>query len=80
MVVQFEINLGSDKGVSIKELVDTLVEIYDDDVDVQWDKTKPNGDKIRLMDMTRANKHGFYPKTDLRTGLKEVVDYYESIS
>ena len=74
------INLGSGKGVSIKELVDTLVEIYGGEVDVQWDKTKPNGDKIRLMDMTRANKHGFYPKTDLRTGLKEVVDYYESIS
>jgi len=74
------INLGSGEGVSIKELVDTLVEIYGGEVDVQWDKTKPNGDKIRLMDMTRANKHGFYPKTDLRTGLKEVVDYYESIS
>ena len=49
------INLGSGKGVSIKELVDTLVEIYGGEVDVQWDKTKPNGDKIRLMDMTRAN-------------------------
>tara|TARA_X000001382_G_scaffold8385_1_gene6073 strand:- start:356 stop:1306 length:951 start_codon:yes stop_codon:yes gene_type:complete len=74
------INLGSGKGVSIKELVDTLVEIYDGDVDVKWDKSKPNGDAIRLMDMTRANKHGFYPKTDLKTGLKEVVEYYESIS
>ena len=45
--------MGSGEGVSIKELVDTLVKIYGGEVDVQWDKTKPNGDKIRLMDMTR---------------------------
>lgn len=70
------INLGSGDGVSIKQLVDTIVEIYDGEVEVKWDITKPNGDQIRLMNMDRANKYGFFPKTDLKTGIKKTMDWY----
>ena len=77
------INLGSGTGVSIKELVETISSIYQEnhftDIEILWDTTKPNGDEIRLMDMTRANSYGFYPEVDLKTGIKETMDYYESL-
>ena len=47
--------------------------------EIEYDTTKPNGDEIRLMDMTRANSYGFTPEVDLETGIKEVIKYYESL-
>ena len=70
------INLGSGNGFTIKELVETISDVYGKDVPIEWDLTKPNGDSIRLMDTTRANGYGFYPKVKLRDGIKEVMEYY----
>jgi GDP-L-fucose synthase len=70
------INLGSGNGFTIKELVDTIVDVYEKDVPVEWDKSKPTGDAIRLMDMERSNGYGFNPKVDLKNGIKKVMDYY----
>jgi GDP-L-fucose synthase len=70
------INLGSGKGFTIKELVETIAQVYGKDVPIEWDSTKPNGDPIRLMDTTRANGYGFYTKVKLRDGIKEVMEYY----
>ena len=72
------VNLGSGKGVTIKELVETLVDISDEKPPVVWDSTKPDGDAKRLFDMTRANNYGFYPKTSLRKGLEEVYRFYKN--
>ena len=70
------INLGSGNGFTIKELVETISDVYGKDVPIEWDKSKPNGDPIRLMDNTRANSYGFYPTVSLRDGIKGVMDYY----
>ena len=60
------INLGSGTGVSIKELVETISSIYQEnhftDIEILWDTTKPNGDEIRLMDMTQQIVMGFIQK------------------
>ena len=42
-----------------------------------FDKNKPNGDKIRLMDMSRAKSYGFKPKVSLKEGLYDTVKYYQ---
>jgi nucleoside-diphosphate-sugar epimerase len=65
--------------VSIKELVETIVEVYGNEVSIEWDKSKPNGDPIRLMNTERANKYGFFPKVELRDGIREVMKYYDEI-
>lgn len=72
------VNLGSGKGITIKELVETLVDISDEKPPVVWDSSKPNGDAIRLFDMSRALKHGFEPTITFREGLKEVYDFYKN--
>ena len=43
------VNLGCGKGVTIKEIADIIANKFD--VEINYDETKPNGDKIRLLDM-----------------------------
>ena len=54
------INLGSGEN-TIKELVENIVEnLPEKKLKISWDTSKPTGDKIRLMDMKRANSIGFH--------------------
>lgn len=72
------VNLGSGTGVSIKELATIIAELMDDDCPIQWDTSKPSGDKLRLMDATRAqNELGFTPKTSLRDGVAQTIAWYK---
>jgi GDP-L-fucose synthase len=72
------INIGSGKGFTIKQLVETIVDVYGEDIPVEWDITKPNGDPVRLMDTTKANGYGFHPNVSLRDGIKEVMEFYSN--
>lgn len=70
------VNLGSGTGISIKDLVTIIVDSLPKKVDVEWDKNKPNGDKIRIMDTKKAESHGIYAKTSIEEGIKLTVDWY----
>ena len=71
------INLGSGRGASIRELVEAVVSSFDDPPEVKWDTSKPSGQSVRLMDMTRASEMlGFTPRTSLRQGVRETVAWY----
>lgn len=76
--VNVPVNLGSGKGVTIKGIAETIARfVPGGSVKIVWDKTKPKGDKKRLMDMTRAKKLlGFKPLTSLKQGIKETIDWY----
>ena len=71
------VNLGSGKGYSIKHLVETIIENSGKNISVFWDKTKPSGDKIRVLNTTRAEKLGFTPQIDLSTGITELINWYD---
>jgi len=70
------VNLGSGIGVSIKLLVDTIVNCLDSKPTVVWDTSKSNGDIRRLLDTTRANALGFQPQISLEQGIKTTIDWY----
>jgi GDP-L-fucose synthase len=45
---------------------------------IVWDKTKPDGQPRRCLDVSRArNAIGFIAKTTLQDGLKKTVAWYE---
>ena len=71
------INLGCGKGVNIKEIVNIIVNNMDNKPDVIWDKSKPSGDKKRLMDISRAKAIGFKPKISIEEGVKQVMKWYK---
>ena len=43
---------------------------------VEFEKDKPMGDKIRVLDMSFAEKNGITAKINLEDGLDETIDWY----
>lgn len=70
------LNLGSGTGISIKELAETLQKISPIPFEISWDTSKPAGDKMRILDMSRANSIGYQTKITLADGLKETFNWY----
>jgi GDP-L-fucose synthase len=70
------VNLGSGTGVTVREVVDVLVRHLDPKPKVEWDITKPSGDKKRLMDTTRARSLGITPRISLEEGVRSTVAWF----
>ncbi|MEE8347941.1 MAG: NAD-dependent epimerase/dehydratase family protein [Acidobacteriota bacterium] len=71
------INLGSGIGTSIKGIVETICKYAPRAPKIEWDTNKPSGNKIRLMDMTRARQLlDFQPQYSLDEGIRETVEWY----
>ncbi|MGR3319667.1 MAG: NAD-dependent epimerase/dehydratase family protein [Candidatus Anammoxibacter sp.] len=69
------VNLGSGKGVSVKELVETLNRFLD--FNYEFDTGKPSGFPKRVMDISLAKELIDYnPTTSLLDGLKETWEWY----
>ncbi|MFA5317017.1 MAG: NAD-dependent epimerase/dehydratase family protein [Dehalococcoidales bacterium] len=69
------VNLGSGKGYSIKDLVETLRSFID--FNYEFDTTKSSGFPRRVMDISLARQLIHYnPTTGLREGLKNTWDWY----
>ena len=71
------INLGSGKGTTIKELAETIAQCVPRPPQIEWDKTKPSGDPVRILSLEKAKELiGFKLKTELREGIKKTVNWY----
>jgi len=71
------INIGSNNDVSIKELAEMIREIIGYNGKFIWDKSKPDGMPKKLMDSSKINALGWYPKTDLANGLEKTYRWYK---
>jgi len=73
------INISSGKEISIKELVKKIIKISNKQINLKFDKSKPESSNRRSMDITKAIKNlKFHPKWSIDEGLKETIDWYES--
>lgn len=71
-------NIGVGFGISIKELVELIVELIGFKGGIIWDKTKPDGQPRRMLDITKAfREFGFKAKTNFREGLKKTIEWYK---
>ena len=70
------INLGSGIGVSIRELVDVILQFVDPKPEVMWDPSKPTGDPSRVLDISRARAIGYAPVISLEEGIRETMEWY----
>jgi GDP-L-fucose synthase len=74
------VNIGAGFEISIRNLVDLIVELTGYKGEVTWDETKPDGQPRRMLDTTKAyQEFGFKAKTDLREGLKKTIDWYRKL-
>lgn len=73
------VNLGSGEEISIKDLVETIVELTGYEGKLVWDASKPNGQPRRGLDTSRATElFGFTSQTKLAKGLRETVEWYRA--
>jgi GDP-L-fucose synthase len=71
------VNLGTGFEITIKDLVEKIKKLIGYSGKIVWDKTKPDGQPRRMLDVGRAKKEfGFAAKTSFEKGLKETIEWY----
>jgi GDP-L-fucose synthase len=74
------INLGAGFEITIRDLVSKLKELTHYEGDVVWDRTKPDGQPRRCLDVTKAEQcFGFRATTSFDEGLRRTVEWYEAL-
>lgn len=73
------VNLGAGFEISIKNLVEIIVKLTGFKGKIVWDKTKPDGQPRRCLDVSKAEKEfGFKAKTNFEEGLRETIEWYKN--
>ena len=70
------LNVGHGKTFTIKEVIQTLVDVSNKELQITHDLTKPTGDQFRVPITDRLRGYGFTPSVSLADGLKETFDWY----
>lgn len=74
------VNLGSSDEISIEDLIGLIAELTGFKGRIVWDRTKPDGQPRRKLNVDRAEKEfGFRSSTPFRTGLRETVKWYQEV-
>ncbi|MCX7909682.1 MAG: GDP-L-fucose synthase [Ignavibacteria bacterium] len=75
------INIGTGEDISIKNLAELIKKIVGFEGEIGWNPQKPEGTPRKLLDVSRAIKLGWNPKTTLKEGIERVVkNYYNSLN
>jgi GDP-L-fucose synthase len=73
------VNLGAGFEISIKDLVKLIAKLTGFKGKIIWDRTKPDGQPRRMLDVSKAKKEfGFKAKTGLEEGLKKTINWFVS--
>ena len=72
------VNLGSSEEISIKDLIELIAELTEFKGRIKWDKSKPDGQPRRKLNVERAwREFGFRSSTNLRGGLQQTIRWYQ---
>jgi len=72
------INLGAGFEISIKDLLDKIIELTRFKGRSVWDTSKPDGQPRRMVDTSKATEYfGFKAKIDFHEGLKKTIEWYK---
>lgn len=75
------VNLGAGDEITIRRLVEILAELTRFRGSIHWDRSKPNGQPRRSLDVGRAAAaFGFRAETDFLSGLRATVGWYEGVA
>jgi len=73
------VNLGAGMEISIRELAEKIATLCGFKGKLVWDRTKPDGQPRRSLDVSRARKLlGWSAKTPFDEGLKRTIEWYRS--
>ena len=70
------INVGSGEEVSIYDLAKLIKDVTEYKGDLEFDKSKPDGNPRKLLDIRKLQKLGWKHSTSLETGLQNTYDWF----
>ncbi len=71
------VNISSGKATSIRELAETIKSKMAWDGEIKWDTTKPNGQMVKIFDVTRLKGLGLGCNMSLAEGLDRTIRWLE---
>jgi len=73
------VNIGAGFEISIRDLAELIAELTGFKGRLLFDRTKPDGQPRRMLDVSRAeSRFGFTATTDFRDGLRRTIDWYRT--
>ncbi|MGX3011702.1 GDP-L-fucose synthase family protein [Helicobacter sp. 23-1044] len=72
------INIGSGSDISIRDLAEIIKKIIGFSGELAFDKSKPDGTKQKLLDISKLQNLGFAPQISLKCGIKAVYESYKA--
>ena len=73
------VNLGAGFEITIKDLANLLKKLTGYNGKIVWDRSKPDGQPRRMLDVTRAKREfGFTAPTSFEDGLRKTIEWYIS--
>jgi len=73
------VNIGAGFEISIRDLVELIVELTGFKGRISWDASQPDGQPRRMLDTSKAlTEIGFRAATDFREGLRKTISWYEA--
>ena len=70
------LNMGAGHDVRISDLASMIMEISGYDGQIQFDNSKPDGVKSKLMDSSKIYHAGWKPEVDLKFGLEKTYQWF----
>jgi GDP-L-fucose synthase len=70
------INLASGIHISIQDTAALIAKVSGYDRELNWDRTKPDGQRLRDYDVSKLKALGFKPAFTLEAALRETFDWY----
>lgn len=71
------INLATGTGTSIKEAVELIAAVSGYKGEVKWDRTKPDGQKLRAYDVSKLHALDFRPRYSLHDAVAETFSWFD---
>jgi UDP-glucose 4-epimerase len=71
-------NAAGGKRISINELANTVMALCNKELEIVYEEIRPGDIKHSLSDISKAKEEfGYYPRFDIKNGLKETVQWFQ---
>ena len=71
------INIGSGSDISITELINIIMEELNYNGEIKFEKSKPDGTMLKLLDNSKIKSLGWVPKIKIREGIRKAIKEIE---
>ena len=73
-----QVNVGTGKDATIKEIAALVAEAVGFEGETRWDTSKPDGTPQKLLDVSKLADAGWQSRIGLREGLQSTVEWYRA--